>query len=106
MIRLLLVRFFSSLHDFLHSPVKVLAICFALAFVNLVLDGSLFQLWGLHRDSYELRENMQRVKADSQKLAMKIKRASDPDFIELEARDRFDLASEGDLIFVFSDEER
>ena len=34
-----------------------------------------------------------------------LRKARDPVFLEKEARDRFDLVSEGDLVFVFSEEE-
>ena len=45
------------------------------------------------------------LEAKSRETKMKIRNAKDPQFIEIQARDRFDLAGEGDLIFVFSDEE-
>ena len=100
------LHFFQFLNRFLHQPTKVLIFCCALAFVNLVIDGSLLRLWSLYRDSHEISENILKIKTESKELAWKIRRASDPDFIEIEARNRFDLASEGDLIFIFSDEDR
>jgi hypothetical protein len=36
---------------------------------------------------------------------MKLQKAKEPGFIEKEARDRFDLVSRGDLVFVFTDEQ-
>jgi cell division protein FtsB len=65
----------------------------------------LFRLWRLNRDAAELNRRMDKLRAESIDLDKKIKRAKDPNFIELEAREKFDLASEGDLIFVFSDKE-
>lgn len=48
---------------------------------------------------------MRSVRAATGEIQMKIKKAKDPQFIEIQARDRFELAEEGDLIFVFSDTE-
>lgn len=99
-----LVRFFQWLNDLMHHPLKVIMLCLGLAFASLVVEGSLLQLWSLHRDHEDLGRRISRMQEESQKLAMKIQKATDPSFIELEARNRFDLVNEGDLIFVFSDE--
>ncbi len=92
-----------TVSDFIHQPVKVLTVCLVLVFVGLVLDGTLFRLWALHRDSRELIHKMQVISHQTSDLRHQIGRAEDPKYIELQARQRFDLASEGDLIFVFSD---
>ncbi len=73
--------------------------------LNLVLDGSLFRLWSLHRDYDGLQSEIQAVKKQNDKLKGQLQKAKDPAFLEREARDRFDLVSEGDLVFVFSEEE-
>ena len=91
--------------DLLQRPVRVFSICLFLLFVGLILDGSLFRLWALHRDSRELEQKISKIQTATKELRMKIKKAKDPQFIEILARDRFELAEEGDLIFVFSDEE-
>lgn len=103
MLRHSLIRFFRSLHDLLHHPVKVLWICSGLIFVNLVIDGSLFRLWSLHRDFQSIERKTGDLTLRSEALNEKILKASDPGFIEKEARDRFDLVNEGDLVFVFSE---
>lgn len=73
--------------------------------LNLVLDGSLIRLWSLHRGHGQIQENIAALKAKNQEMKARLKRAKDPAFLEREARDRFDLVSEGDLVFVFSEEE-
>lgn len=73
--------------------------------VNLVTDGSLFRLWGLYRDHERLQENIEQLKSHSTELRSKLQKAREPAFLEKEARDRFDLVSEGDLVFVFTDEQ-
>lgn len=96
-----LIDFVTSL---LNQPMKVLWICLAVAFINLVVDGSLLQLWSLHRNSTRLAEQSKQLQTEATLLETKIEKASDPDFMERQARDRFDLVNEGDLVFVFSEE--
>ncbi len=79
-------------------------ICLGLVLLNLVLDGSLFRLWSLHRDFDALQVARTNLESQNLKLEAQLKRAKDPAFLEREARDRFDLVSEGDLVFVFSEE--
>ncbi len=105
MIRSLFKTISSFVTELLQRPVQVFSICLFLLFVGLILDGSLFRLWVLHRDSIDIEHKIKTVRAATGELQMKIKKAKDPQFIEIQARDRFELAEEGDLIFVFSDEE-
>jgi len=102
-------RFFARLGktvgNFLQHPLRVFAASFFLVGAGLLFDGTVIRLWRLNQDSRELASRMKVVRAESRELEKKINQAKDPNFIELEARERFDLASEGDLVFVFSDEE-
>jgi cell division protein FtsB len=104
MFRRLLFGFYRSLGRFLQNPIQVFWVCLALAFVNCVLDGSLLRLWALHRDQAELKMQVASLTIENQKIKMQIKKASDPSFIEREARDRFDFVEEGDLVFMFSED--
>lgn len=103
MIRRYVAGFSSLISDFLNRPFRVLLACLLLVFIGLVLDGTLLRLWGLHRDSQDLEQRMSKIEEMTDQLNFKIKLAQDPSFIELQARDRFELVEEGDLIFVFSD---
>ncbi len=76
--------------------------CMAFAFVHLVLDGTLLRLWALHRDQGLIQNKISDLLLESEKLQIKIDQSFDPNFIEQQARDRFDLVSEGELVFVFS----
>jgi len=105
MVRSVLIGFFRGLNQLLQAPQKVIWICLGLITLNLVLDGSLFRLWSLHRDHTSIREKIEILKSKNQELKVRLKKAKDPAFLEREARDRFDLVSEGDLVFVFSEEE-
>jgi hypothetical protein len=96
---------FRGLNHLLQTPQKVIWICLGLIVLNLVIDGSLFRLWGLHRDFRNLQGEIETVGKQNEKLRIQLQKAKDPAFLEREARDRFDLVSEGDLVFVFSEEE-
>ena len=99
----ILVSIFSWIHDFLHKPFKVVVLCLLVAFISLLLEGSLFQLWSLHRDFGELNTKIADLKIKNKALEMKIEKVTDPHFLEFEARDQFDMVEKGDLIFVFSE---
>lgn len=73
--------------------------------LNLVLDGSLFRLWSLHRDHVNIQADIKNLEKQNADLKNRLKKAKDPAFMEQEAREKFDLVSEGDLVFVFSEEE-
>jgi cell division protein FtsB len=105
MVRRFLIGFFQGLNTLLHTPQKVIWICLGLVVLNLGIDGSLFRLWTLHRDYKTIQENIGTLEQQNAKLKIQLARAKDPAFLEREARDRFDLVSEGDLVFVFSEEE-
>ena len=105
MIRSFVSSVSTFISDLLQKPLRVLSLCLFLLFIGLFLDGSLIRLWSLHRDSGDLVKKIEALEAKSLETKMKIRNAKDPQFIEIQARDRFDLAGEGDLIFVFSDEE-
>ena len=80
-------------------------ICLGLLVLNGVIDGSLFRLWSMHRDHVAIREKIEVLKSKNEEMKVRLKKAKDPAFLEREARDRFDLVTEGDLVFVFSEEE-
>ncbi len=105
MVRAVLFGFFSAVNDFLHRPWVVLWTCLAIAFVNLVLDGTLLRMWSLNRDFAQLEQSSKHLKTELASLDSKIRQATNPAFVEREARDRFDLVGEGDLVFVFTEEE-
>ena len=103
--RTVLFGLFAAVNDFLHRPWVVFWTCFALAFVNVVMDGTILRIWGLNRDVQQLASSSSEIKKELVVLNDRIKLAADPTYMESEARDRFDLVSEGDLVFVFTDED-
>lgn len=103
MVRSFFERLSHSISDLFHSPFRIFLISSFLVVGGLVVDGSLFRLWRLHRDSSEIDRKMSVLKVDTEQIELNIKRGHDPNFMELEAREKFDLANEGELVFVFAD---
>ncbi len=105
MVKSFLIGFFRGLNLLLHNPSKVIWICLGLILVNLIVDGSIFRLVRLYKDQEKIQAQMSQLNGRLAELKSRLKRARDPAFMEKEARDRFDLVSKGDLVFVFSEEE-
>ncbi len=103
-VRRFLTGFFRGLYELLQTPQKVIWICLGLLVLNLVFDGSLFRLYSLYRDQNQIQQQTVVVQQRNQELKARLNKARDPAFLEREARDRFDLVGEGDLVFVFSEE--
>lgn len=97
------LRILAQLHTTLFRPSRVAVACLALFFSMLLLNGTFIRLWGLRRDNHLLEQQIRIAKNDIADLNRKLRQAKDPNFIEKEAMDRFDLASDDDLVFVFAD---
>ncbi len=93
-----------ALNDFLNNPRRVLIVCLVFVLVALLFDGTLIKIWKLNQDIAKLENNIIDVGQANRNVRMQISQANDPQFIEREARDRFDLVEENDLVFVFSAE--
>ncbi len=94
-------RFGYKLRNFLNDPRKVLVVCLFVFVISLFLNGALWKVWGLRRDFSTIRDQIASAQKQSSVLDMQIYQAKDPVFIERQARDKLDMVSEKDLIFVF-----
>jgi cell division protein FtsB len=92
------------LNELMHRPVQVFWICFAVAMAGILVDGTAFRLWSLKRDHRMMSTRILDARSRSKQLEFRIQKAQQPEFIEKAARDQFDLVKEGDLVFIFSDE--
>jgi|GEM_PF-753191 cell division protein FtsB len=99
-----LVRSFSWARELAHHPVKILWLALAGAAVGVVLDGTAIRLWSLHREHDQIQSRLAAAHIRAREMDFKIHEAQQPEFIERAARDQFDLVKEGDLVFIFSDE--
>ena len=82
---------------------KVLWLCLLVSVFLLIGDGSLFRLWNLYNDQQKITESLKSLEKNSRELARQMQKASDPDYLEHQARERLDLAGDNELIFVFSE---
>lgn len=97
----MLLKLINIFVETIHSPKKVFYICSCILFYNLFLSGSIVKIWRLRTDQTRLENQIQLVKTQNIELVQKIKQAQDPEFIQRQAIDRFDMVSENDLVFYF-----
>ena len=88
--------------NLLQSPFKIFIICVFFSVLNLSLRETPLKLWNLKKEYKNALKKKIQVKKKLEQLKLKIKRASHLDFIEKEAKNRFDLAKKGELVFIFS----
>ena len=86
----------------LEKPGRIFLLSLFLSFLNLTLRGTPLRLWKLHQEQERILNNKKTLEKKLEQLSLKIQRISDPRFIELEAKNRFDLAKKEELIFIFS----
>lgn len=91
------------LFQILYKPFTVFILCFLFLLVNVILDSTLFQIFGLNQDLRVIQNRINYIKEKNLKIKKRIKKSSNPDFVEKEARERLDYAGEEDLIFLFPD---
>ena len=96
--------FGSGLRQMLQYPSRVATICFLVFIVSIVVNGNVFRLWGLYRDYDRISLEISEMRKNISSLAVQLKQAKDPNFIERQARDKLDLAGEHDLVFVFPEQ--
>jgi cell division protein FtsB len=100
----MLLRCLQWFQNLIHRPAQVFWVCAALAGAGVLLDGTAFRLWSLHRDHEFLTNRIEDARQRTKQLEFRIQKAQRPEFIEKAVRDQFDLVKEGDLVFIFSDE--
>ncbi len=91
---------------FLNSPRRSFILCCVFIFIALVFDGSLFHLWRLYRDQSALNQRIEEVKQATELLKVEVQKARNPRYVEKQARERFDLVAEDELVFIFSSENK
>jgi cell division protein FtsB len=71
--------------------------------MSLFLNGTVWKVWGLHNDRRLIQGQMNQAQIRILEIEQQIEQAKDPYFIERQARDKMDMVSEDDLVFVFPD---
>ncbi len=100
-----LLSLYAWAREMAHHPVKILWLSLAGAAVGVVLDGTAIRVWSLHRENASIQARLVAAKVRAKEMDFKIHEAQQPEFIERAARDQFDLVKEGDLVFIFADEQ-
>jgi hypothetical protein len=90
--------------DFVGSPKRVFGWCVGLVCASVLLNGSLVNLYRLKTDKIKLEKDISESQIEIQRIERSLRSVRDPDYLEKQALDKFDLADENDLVFVFSDE--
>lgn len=87
--------------NWLYQPSKVLIVCLGVLLGSLMLNGTVWKVWGLYRDEVRFKHEIVRAKADALNVEAQMTLAKDPRYIERLAKDKMDLVGENDLVFVF-----
>ena len=95
--------FVHSCRELLQRPFAVLVVAIVFAFTVVLLDGTLFRIWGLNRDRDRLQQRIESLKKSVAEKEHRIVEANRPEFIERQAREHLDFVRDGDLVFVFSE---
>jgi cell division protein FtsB len=87
--------------SWLYRPSKVFIVCFFVLCGSLLLNGTVWKVWGLYRDEVRFKSEIIKTVADVRGLENQMSLVKDPQYIERLAKDKMDLVGENDLMFVF-----
>lgn len=85
------------------KPKWVFYACLIVAFSSLLVNGTFFKLWEFQQEYKHIQRRQQSIENELLEYQIKMKQAQDPEWIERWAKERYELAREGDLIFIFSE---
>jgi cell division protein FtsB len=89
---------------FFQHPGQVFFLCLIFLLMTLIVKGTLLRLWNLHQEVVRIQADVLTAQEKIQKLDLAIARVKDPSYLERQARERLDLVSENDLVFLFPSE--
>lgn len=99
------MKIFQYVDQWLRQPKLIMGFCLVLILFNIVFDGTLFQIRKLYLQQKSLDQQTLEIQTKNKILIEKMEKLSDPKHLEKEVRNRFDLANQGDLIFIFPEDE-
>lgn len=99
------MKIFQYIDQWLKRPKLIMGFCVVLILFNIIFDGTLFQMRKLYLQQKTLKRQTLEIQTKNDILVEKMKKLSDPKYLEKEVRNRFDLAGQGDLIFIFPEDE-
>ena len=106
MIRRLFSFVFNPILNFLKSPSRVLVVCLVVVVIALIKNGTAERFWSFRNSKANINFEINKYQKLIKEVDGKIEKYFDLSFVKREAIDRFDLAGENDLIFVFSQEKK
>ena len=86
----------------LMSPQIILGACSIMVVFHLITDGTAVKIWKLSQKKANLIKNINNFRKKSSDISVEIKNHYLPSYLEEIAMERFDMAGENDLVFVFS----
>lgn len=86
-----------------NQPLWVFIACLLFVSIHIGFDGTLLRIWHLYDRHKELRNRIVDIQVKNSIVEERLKQLSNPRFLIKEARDRFNLVGEGDIVFIFSD---
>lgn len=89
---------------FLNSPSRVLLFSFLFFIANFIGNGNFIRLWNLNSELDKLDILITKNRTEIERIENNISKSKDPAFIERQAREKLDLVSEDDLVFIFPGE--
>ena len=87
----------------LMSPQIILGACLIMVIFHLITDGTAVKIWKLSQKKANLINGINEFKKKSLDISLEIKKHYTPNYLEELAMERFDMAGEEDMVFVFSE---
>ena len=99
------IKLMYFINEFLKRPLWLFIACFALVCANMILDGSFFRILQVYNSQEILKNRIKDIRMKNLLVEERLQKLeSDPQFLEQEVRERFNLVGEKDIIFIFPDE--
>ncbi len=89
----------------LMSPQIILGACLIMVVFHLITDGTAVKIWKLSQKKAALIDSINKFKEKSRDISLEIQKHYMPSYLEELAMERFDMAGEEDMVFVFSQKE-
>ncbi len=91
--------------NFLNSPGKVLVLSTIFFLINFFINGNFIRLLNLKNEIEKLNGSIKKNKYSIEQIENNLSKTNDPIYMERQAREKLDLVSEDDLVFIFPGEE-
>ncbi len=96
------MKFVSSI---LSNTKYTIVACVCFLVFTLFIRGSFFKYFKMKTYQAKISQEIKAVELTSKDLKKKLEKVNDPQFIEKQIKEKFDFVKEGDLVFIFSDQE-